>query len=289
MRALLGTVLIAIGLDVVIAAAWLSRWDHVSAHDRLTFDPTGLSLLRVFPAQLAIGVLGVLIMGSEYATGQIRATLGATPQRGTLLAAKTAVFTVVVFVRGLVTSFVAFFIGQAFFSTKHAGAALSDPGALRAVIGRALYLAAIGTLARGLGTILRRTAGGIFALVGLLLVRPILVGFLPSPWSRSTVRSVTRPTCEHGPGRISGCPQRDILNNLAYSGALLLSTGSDHPDCRARWSQLVTEESCQTHTNPCDPRLDKQDSGEREPMNRAGMKSTEMPSLVHGPLRPRGP
>ena len=129
MRALLGTVLIAIGLDVVIAAAWLSRWDHVSAHDRLTFDPTGLSLLRVFPAQLAIGVLGVLIMGSEYATGQIRATLGATPQRGTLLAAKTAVFTVVVFVRGLVTSFVAFFIGQAFFSTKHAGAALSDPGA----------------------------------------------------------------------------------------------------------------------------------------------------------------
>ncbi len=143
MRALLGTVLIAIGLDVVIAAAWLSRWDHVSAHDRLTFDPTGLSLLRVFPAQLAIGVLGVLIMGSEYATGQIRATLGATPQRGTLLAAKTAVFTVVVFVRGLVTSFVAFFIGQAFFSTKHAGAALSDPGALRAVIGRALYLAAV--------------------------------------------------------------------------------------------------------------------------------------------------
>ena len=34
-----------------------------------------------------------------------------------------------------------------------------------------------------MGTILRRTAGGIAALVGLLLVLPILVGFLPSPWS----------------------------------------------------------------------------------------------------------
>ena len=107
-------------------------------HDRLTFDPTGLSLSGVYPAQLAIGVLGVLVVSSEYATGQIRATLGATPQRGTLLAAKTAVFTAVVFVIGLVTCFVAFFIGQAFFSTKHAEAALSDPGALRAVIGEAL-------------------------------------------------------------------------------------------------------------------------------------------------------
>jgi ABC-2 type transport system permease protein len=51
------------------------------------------------------------------------------------------------------------------------------------VIGGALYLAAIGTLATGLGAILRRTAGGIAALVGLLLVLPILVGVLPSPWS----------------------------------------------------------------------------------------------------------
>jgi ABC-2 type transport system permease protein len=181
--ALLVTVVITIGLGTVIAAVWVSRWDHVSAHDRLTFDPTGLSLSGVFPAQLAIGVLGVLIMSSEYATGQIRATLGATPQRGMLLAAKTAVFTAVVFVIGLVTCFVSFFIGQAFFSTKHAEAALSDPGALRAVIGGALYLAAIGTLATGLGAILRRTAGGIAALVGLLLVLPILVGVLPSPWS----------------------------------------------------------------------------------------------------------
>jgi ABC-2 type transport system permease protein len=181
--ALLITVSITIGLGTVIAAAWVSRWDHISAHDRLTFDPTGLSLSGVYPAQLAIGVLGVLIMSSEYATGQIRATLGATPQRGTVLAAKTAVFTAVVFVIGLVSCFVAFFSGQAFFSTEHAEAALSDPGALRAVIGGALYLAAIGTLATALGTILRRTAGGIAALVGLLLVLPILVGFLPSPWS----------------------------------------------------------------------------------------------------------
>ncbi len=158
--ALLVTVLITVGLGTAIGAVWVSRWDHVSAHDRLTFDPTGLSLSGVYPAQLAIGVLGVLIMSSEYATGQIRATLGATPQRGTLLAAKTAVFTAVVFVIGLVTCFVAFFNGQAFFSTKHVEAALSDPGALRAVIGGALYLAAIGTLAVGLGAILRRTAVG---------------------------------------------------------------------------------------------------------------------------------
>jgi ABC-2 type transport system permease protein len=35
----------------------------------------------------------------------------------------------------------------------------------------------------GLAAILRRTAGAIATLVGVLLVLPILVSFLPSPWN----------------------------------------------------------------------------------------------------------
>ena len=46
-----------------------------------------------------------------------------------------------------------------------------------------MYLAVLGALGIGLGTILRRTAGAIAALVGLLLILPILVNFLPSPWN----------------------------------------------------------------------------------------------------------
>ena len=46
-----------------------------------------------------------------------------------------------------------------------------------------MYLSVLGALGIGLGTILRRTAGAIAALVGLLLILPILVNFLPSPWN----------------------------------------------------------------------------------------------------------
>jgi ABC-2 type transport system permease protein len=182
---LLVTVAIIVGLGALFCAARVARADHLDPGELRNFDPTGFSLNGIFLAQLAVGVLGVLVMSSEYATGQIRATFGATPQRNVVLAAKVAVFVVVVFVVGLVACFAAFFIGQAILggSTKLHNASLGDPGVLRAVVGGAMYLAVLGALGVGLGTILRRTAGAIAALVGLLLILPILVNFLPSPWS----------------------------------------------------------------------------------------------------------
>ena len=48
------------------------------------------------------------------------------------------------------------------------------------MFGGALYLAGVGVLGVGLGTILRRTAGAVAALVALLFILPIVTGFLPS-------------------------------------------------------------------------------------------------------------
>lgn len=183
MWALLVTLVITVGLGALFCAARVSRWERLGRFERLTFDPAGFSLNGIFLAQLAVGVLGVLVMTSEYATGQIRATFGATPQRLTVLAAKVMVFTVVVLIVGLIACFAAFTVGQAIFAAKDAQAALGDPGVLRAVIGGAVYLSLLGALAIGLGTILRRTAGSIATLVGFLLVLPILVSFLPEPWN----------------------------------------------------------------------------------------------------------
>ncbi|MGO9875020.1 MAG: ABC transporter permease subunit [Acidimicrobiia bacterium] len=182
---LLVTIAIIVGLGALFCAARVARANRLDPGDLRNFDPTGFSLNGIFLAQLAVGVLGVLVISSEYATGQIRATLGATPQRNVVLAAKVVVFMVVVFVVGLVACFAAFFIGQGILSgsTRFHHASIGDPGALRAVIGGAMYLSVLGALGIGLGTILRRTAGAIAALVGLLLILPILVNFLPSPWS----------------------------------------------------------------------------------------------------------
>ena len=106
-----------------------------STSTRRTFSLTG-----VFLAQLAIAVLGVLVITSEYSTGMIRSTFAAVPQRRTVLAAKATVFGAVTLVVGLVSCFVAFFVGQAILSSKDIQAHIGDPGVLRAVVGAGLYL-----------------------------------------------------------------------------------------------------------------------------------------------------
>jgi len=148
------------------------------------FDATQRSLGGLYISQLVIGVLGVLVISSEYSTGMIRTTLTTMPRRGLMIAAKALVFTVVAFVTGLITCFASFFLGQAIMSSSsdHISVSLSQPNVLRAVIGGALFLTACGLLAFGLGLLMRHTAGAITTVVGLLFVLTILVNLLPSSW-----------------------------------------------------------------------------------------------------------
>ena len=185
---LLAALGLAIGFGALVGVSQMSSWDTLEASEQLRFDPTFFSLSGLWLAQLAIGVLGVLVVTSEYATGQIRATFGATPQRLTVLAAKAAAFTGVVLGIGLVASFGAFWIGQGIFATKGLGVPITDPGVLRAVVGGALYLAAVGLLGIGLGVVLRRTAGAVAGLVGVLVLTPIIGGFLPTSFQESVVK-----------------------------------------------------------------------------------------------------
>jgi ABC-2 type transport system permease protein len=131
-------------------------------------------------AELIIGVLGVLLVTGEYATGMIRSTFAAIPRRLPVLAAKSGVMAAISLATMTAASFGAYFIAQAFLSSHGHGSSLSDPGALRAVAGVGIYLALIGALGSALGWIVRSTAGGISALVGIILILPPIVGLLPS-------------------------------------------------------------------------------------------------------------
>jgi ABC-2 type transport system permease protein len=185
---LLATIGLAVGFGALIAASQMSSWENLDAAERLLFDPTSFSLSGLFLAQLAVGVLGTVLVTSEYATGQIRATFGATPQRLTVLAAKAATFTGVVLAVGTVASFSAFWIGQSIFASNGLAASITDPGVLRAVSGGALYLAGIGLLGLGIGTVLRRSAGAIASLVALLFIVPLVTGFLPASFQDTVGR-----------------------------------------------------------------------------------------------------
>jgi ABC-type transport system involved in multi-copper enzyme maturation permease subunit len=148
-----------------------------------SFDPVSVSLSGVELAQIATGVLGVLLITSEYATGLIRTTLAAVPRRLPVLWGKAAVVAAVTVVVTLPAALAAFLAGQEVLSRQHLATSLGHPGVAQALIGSSLYLAACGLLGLALGALLRSAAGGISALFGLFFALPIIAGFLPGAWS----------------------------------------------------------------------------------------------------------
>lgn len=185
---LLAAILMTIAIGAITAGAIVARWNDLGRPDRAQIDTAALSLHGVLLAQLAIGVLGVLVISSEYSTGMIRSTFTSVPQRRLALAAKGVVFALTCFVVGTVASFAAFFTSQAIFAQRSIQASLGAPHVLRMVVGGGLYLTVIGIFAFGLGALIRNTAGGIATLFGLLLVLPILTNVLPSPWNADVSR-----------------------------------------------------------------------------------------------------
>lgn len=159
----------------------VARWDQTSEQDRaqIIADPAAVILgSGVLIGQLAICVLGVLVIGSEYSTGMIRASLLAVPRRLPMLAAKSLVFSLLVLVVSAVAAFASFFIGAAMMNSK-VPVALSDPGVFRAVLGSGLYLAMLGLFAIAIGAIVRHTAAGITGVIAFVLVLAPLFQLLP--------------------------------------------------------------------------------------------------------------
>lgn len=154
--------------------------------DATTLDPILTSLNGITFSQLAIGVLGVLLMSGEYSSGMIRSSLTAVPKRLPVLWGKLMVFAGVVFLVGLATSFVSFTLGQALLGDL--GVALGAEGAVRSVVGAALYLTVVGMIGVALGTLLRNTAAGISTLVGVFFLLPPLTMLLPASVSTDAAK-----------------------------------------------------------------------------------------------------
>lgn len=145
-----------------------------------------LSLAGFRPAQLIVGVIGVLFASAEYSTGTIRTTFSAVRSRVSVLRAKVVVYAAIVGALSTVTAFVAFFVGRSLFSgTK---VALGDPGVLRVVLATAAYTVVVGLLGLALGFLLRSTAGAIGLLLGSLLLLPALMGLLPWSWAETATK-----------------------------------------------------------------------------------------------------
>jgi ABC-type transport system involved in multi-copper enzyme maturation permease subunit len=167
------------GIGVLVTAVRLGRWDSLSPGERAGFNSIDAAVAGYRLAMLAVGVLGVLVISGEYSTGMIRSSFMAVPRRLPVLWAKLGVFCAVTFATMLASSLVAFVATQPIAAGHHVSHTLGDPGALRAVVGAALFLTVLGALSVGLGALVRNTAGGIALFVLLLFVLPGLTVLLP--------------------------------------------------------------------------------------------------------------
>ena len=129
--------------------------------------------------QLAFCTLGVLVVTSEYGTGQIRSTLVAAPARLTALGAKLAVALGAVVVASLVGLAAAWAGSAAWFEQTGMSIDLARAEDARIMLGVPLYLAAVTALAFGIGTIVRSSAAGVATVLGLLLVVENGLGAIP--------------------------------------------------------------------------------------------------------------
>ncbi|MEU8654509.1 ABC transporter permease [Streptomyces sp. NPDC048737] len=184
-RSTVWSLAILVVLTLVFTALFLkmgmANWDKTDPAQQaeMRLDPTGTILgSGILLSQLAVCVLGVMAIASEYSTGMIRASLLAVPRRVPVLAAKGAVFALLVLAVGELTAFGSFFIGAPIMDDK-APVAIGDPGVLRAVAGCGLYLALLGLFALAVGAIIRHTAASITVVIGFVLVITPMAGLLP--------------------------------------------------------------------------------------------------------------
>ena len=219
---------VSIGLGAAITAGSAANFSHNPAN-KAGFDAAQTSLIAFFEiGQLIIAVIAALAITSEYSTGMIRTSLTAQPRRGTAYAAKAIVLTSLTLIVSLVTSFIAFFVGQALLSSSGVSASLfhsvtipqnanvtcpqkgagggggglppgckvvfsgtdviSPTTVLLAIIGCALFVTLVAIIAFGVGAIVRHTAAAIAIAIAALFIIPVLEHALPDNWHFDIMR-----------------------------------------------------------------------------------------------------
>jgi hypothetical protein len=206
---LLTTVVLTVGLALAAAVAVVTQWGTTTAADKAAFEPLQVSVVGAAIGVLVIGVLGVLMMTSEFSTGLVSSTFAAVPRRLPVLWGKAAVYSAIALMVTVPAMLAAFFASQAILSSSHLQTDFGHSGVARAVLGSALYLTIAGLLGLGLGGIFRSTAAAVTSLTGLLFVLPLLVTILPAGLS-----NVMSPYLPGNAGRaiMSIAPQAPALS-----------------------------------------------------------------------------
>ncbi|MER5808471.1 ABC transporter permease [Streptomyces sp. NPDC002033] len=143
-----------------------------------TYDPLfhGLGSIAIDVMALAAASFGAITVFGEYATGMIRTTLAATPDRRAVVAAKVVLVTAITLFLGVTVSVTSFLTTNAMLASRHIGLSLHDPGCLRAVAAYALVIPVCALIGLAFGAVLRHATASIVAVVSMLFLLPMLFG-----------------------------------------------------------------------------------------------------------------
>lgn len=130
-------------------------------------------------AYALVAVFGVLVVGPERSSGLLATTLAAVPRRTPVYAAKLIVSAVVGIAIGLVGAVSSFLIVQPQLAGLSLGSSLADPDVLQVIAGGTVFLGLIAVLSTAIGSLFRGTAASMGAVLGLLLVAPVIIPIIP--------------------------------------------------------------------------------------------------------------
>ena len=102
------------------------------------------------------------------------------------------------------------------------------------MLGAGPYLAILGLFALGLGTLIRRTAGAIAAVVGLVIIRPVLVQGLPASWQAAITRYLPSVAGQAIIGRTKFVPPGQLLSRWRASRCSAPTPPRSSPPPRSR-------------------------------------------------------
>jgi ABC-2 type transport system permease protein len=152
-------------------------------------DALSLVLMGASNAALLIGVLGVLSVTNEYASGSIRASFAAVPRRTALVLGKAAAVVTALLPVTALSLVVAFEVGRQILHQAEVDLAWTDPDVVRVLLGTAWYVVGWALLGQALAWLLRSAVGASFALLGLMFVLPALTTLVPGR-AAETVREL---------------------------------------------------------------------------------------------------
>jgi len=160
---------VSVGLGYLVAR---SSSGFVGGVDPLFATFYGLTL-----SQLALVSYGVLLVGAEYSSGTIHATLAAVPRRGLLYTCKVLAGTLPALGVSAASVLVTFFTAQAAMGPR--GTSLGSDGVLLATVGACLYLTLICVFSMGVAAMLRSSTRSLLILLPLLFLGSQGLGNIP--------------------------------------------------------------------------------------------------------------